>query len=78
MERGDRETVARQAHRLRSHAGLVNGTALNTAAQHLVQAARDPALADARWRALCPAVFAEGEALERAVTSLRTGPTAGE
>ncbi len=58
----DREGIARRAHRLRSHAGLVNGVALNLAAQKLVIAARgEPA---DRWRAFADAVFAEAEILK--------------
>ncbi|MBE2214596.1 MAG: response regulator [Opitutaceae bacterium] len=70
----DREAVARRAHRLRSHASLVNGIALSTAAQHLVAAARDPSVSD--WQAHAPGVFAAAEALRTAISSLAASPSA--
>lgn len=75
IDRNDREAVARQAHRLRSHAGLVNGVALNTAAQQVMISARDPAASN--WRGLCPAVLEAASALKHAITSLRSRPNAG-
>lgn len=71
----DREAIARRAHRLRSHAGLVNGTALNTAAQKLVLAARGDS-ADA-WRGLTDAVFSESAILKAEINRLAAGSSAG-
>ena len=70
----DREAIARQAHRLRSHAGLVNGTALNIAAQKLVLAARGES-SDA-WRACIQPVLDESEALKTAIKTLYAESTA--
>lgn len=76
IARDDREGVARQAHRVCSHSGLVNGTALHIAAQKLVTVARSQPNAD--WRPLCLAVFEEGAALKAAITSHPKFPTASE
>jgi len=64
----DRESIARRAHRLRSHAGLVNGAALNAAAQKLVLAARRD-IPDA-WEDCTQAVFDEAVALKAAIGEL--------
>ena len=67
----DREAIARRAHRLRSHAGLVNGAALNAAAQKLVLAARRD-IPDA-WKDCTQAVFDEAVALKAAIEHLAAG-----
>ena len=64
----DRDAIARRAHRLRSHAGLVNGVALNAAAQKLVLAARNDS-PDA-WQACTRAVFDEAASLKSAIVRL--------
>jgi signal transduction histidine kinase/DNA-binding response OmpR family regulator len=69
----DREGIARRAHRLRSHAGLVNGIALNTAAQKLVVAARGDS--PSAWRGLTDAVFGEAAALKAEINRLAAGPS---
>ncbi|MEO6568306.1 MAG: ATP-binding protein [Opitutaceae bacterium] len=68
----DREMVARRAHRLRSHAGLVNGTALNTAAQRLALAARGDESIE--WSIHTQAIFEEAAALKIAITRLANEP----
>jgi signal transduction histidine kinase/CheY-like chemotaxis protein/HPt (histidine-containing phosphotransfer) domain-containing protein len=69
----DREAVARRAHRVRSHASIVNGIALCAAAQQLVTNARNPAASD--WRVYAAPVFAEATALRASVISLQSGST---
>ncbi len=72
IESGDAEVIARRAHRLRSHAGLVNATGLNVAAQDLVVSARGPVQGD--WTRHTERVFEEVRALKDAVTALRSRP----
>lgn len=71
----DRESIARRAHRLRSHAGLVNGVALNAAAQKLMVAARSGS--PEAWRRLTEAVFAEAAGLKVEIYRLAAEPTTG-
>jgi len=74
IESDEREAVARRAHRLRSHAGLVNGAALNAAAQSLVLAARNASSPE--WKSQAVPVFAEAELLKSAILRL-AGDTSG-
>lgn len=75
IDANDREKIARQAHRLRSHAGLVNGVALNAAAQKLVVAARSGS--PDGWRRLTDAVFTEATSLKVEINRLAAEPAAG-
>ena len=68
IEVDDAELVARIAHRLRSHSGLVNGVALNLAAKRLMEAARDPD--QGIWKEHTLAVFQEAECLVTRINEL--------
>ena len=59
------EAVAAQAHRIRSHAALINDVRLNTAANDLVMAARGQS--SSPWRKCCEAVFQAAADLEGAI-----------
>lgn len=71
IQRGDGDAIARRAHRLRSHAGLVNGTALNLAAQQLMLAAKNGAAGE--WRNDTEEVFAHATRLKSEILSLVGG-----
>ncbi len=72
-ERGDREAVARAAHRVRSHASIVNAVVLTAAAQRVVTTARDPS--SNSWNELIAPVFAAADALRTAIISRSDHPT---
>ena len=71
----DLEAIARRAHRLRSHAGLVNGVALNLAAQKLVVAARTDS--PDTCRTLTDTVFTEAAMLKIKIQRFATESAAG-
>jgi signal transduction histidine kinase/DNA-binding NarL/FixJ family response regulator len=75
VEERDREATAREAHLLRSHAGLVNGRDLNQSALLLGKAARDPA--NDSWFALLDAVRDQATKLEEAIIALRKDRSGG-
>lgn len=73
MDAGNAEAIARKAHRLRSHAGLVNATALNAAAHKLVDAANGQS--PDSWRDRYQEILDEAEVLKRAIAALGKPPT---
>ncbi len=62
------ESIARVAHRLRSHSGLVNGTALNAASKELMLAARDEI--EQSWQDCTASVFSEARLLKIKIVEL--------
>ena len=68
IEEKDEENIAKIAHRLRSHSGLVNGVALNLASKELMQAARGET--NTPWETLVDNVFREAANLKETILGL--------